>query len=97
MELWNAWWAWALMAAFFAILELILPGYVLMGFGIGAGAVAAGLLVGLGGPLVDLAGGYAPALLVVAFGVVSGIAWGCIRAIFGAPGSVKVFDEDIND
>ena len=71
------------------MLEVLVPGFIFLGFAIGA--VVTGLLVGLGIP----AG--LPALILI-FAVVSVVAWLVLRRIVGVrEGQVKVWDRDIND
>ena len=98
MSLWDVWWVWLLAALLLGILELLTPGYVALGFAIGAGAVSVALLAGLHESVLPAAGAWGPALLLAVFGVLSYGAWFAMRAIFGSPkGSVKTFDYDIND
>lgn len=90
-DLWTTWWIWLAFALAFGILELLLPGFILLGFSIGALAVA--LLLLLNGGLVSSL----PALLLV-FAILSLAAWLALRRIFALPkGQVKTFDRDIND
>ena len=90
------WWAWALGAAGLAILEMLAPTYVLLGFAIGAGVVAVALLTGLLAGLAASAHG--AAWLLVLFAVVSLLAWVGLRLAFGpAGGGARTFDRDIND
>ena len=82
-------WVWAAFAVVLAIAEVLIPGYILLGFAVGAGVVA--LLLGLG-MAVSL-----PVMALV-FAVVSLLAWLALRKVFGIRGgSVKTFDHDIND
>jgi regulator of protease activity HflC (stomatin/prohibitin superfamily) len=75
--------------------EVLLPSFVLLGFAIGAGAVALLLLVG--GPLAVWLGGSLPVLFLV-FAVVSLIAWLALRKWLGVYDTqVKTFDHDINN
>jgi membrane protein implicated in regulation of membrane protease activity len=98
LVIWTAWWAWMLMAVVLAILEVVLPTFILLGFAIGAGLVGLGLLMGVLGPAVSLAGGTGLALLVVLFASLSLVAWILLRRVFGRVGdSPPVFDDDIND
>ncbi|MBF9032855.1 hypothetical protein HKCCE2091_01275 [Rhodobacterales bacterium HKCCE2091] len=93
--IWHSWWLWAVAALALAVGEVILPGYVLLGFAIGAGLVALLLLVG--GPLAAWLAGSVPLLLLV-FAVLSLIAWLALRRALGVrEGQVKVIDRDIND
>lgn len=85
-------WVWAALAVVLAIAEVLVPGYILLGFAVGAGAVAVLLAVGVPG----LAGSLP--LTVLVFAGVSLLAWLAMRRFFGLRGgSVKTFDHDIND
>ncbi|MHA7887625.1 NfeD family protein [Roseicyclus sp.] len=93
--MWAAWWVWGVAAVVLAIAEVLVPGFVLLGFAVGAGVVALLLLVG--GPLAVWLGGSLPVLLLV-FAVVSLVAWLGLRRWVGVyRGQVKTFDRDIND
>jgi membrane protein implicated in regulation of membrane protease activity len=86
---WSLWWVWGVIALGLAIVEILLPGFIFLGFAIGAAAVAVILLTPLSLTL--------PALLLV-FAVLSLVAWLGLRRIFSLPkGQVKTFDTDIND
>ena len=77
-----------------AVGEVILPSFVLLGFAIGAGAIALLLLVG--GPLAVWLAGSLPVLLLV-FAVISLVSWLALRRWLGVyKGQVKTFDRDIN-
>ena len=87
---WQVWWVWV--AAGFAIgaVEMLAPGYVFLGFAIGA--VLTGALTGFG-----LLGGSLPAMLA-AFAVLSLAAWAGLRIAVGRrPGQVKIWTRDVND
>lgn len=87
---WSLWWVWACGALVLGLIEMLLPGFIALGFAIGAGLVALILLVS--GVSLGL-----PVLLVV-FSVLSLIAWLTLRRIFALPrGQVKRFTHDIND
>lgn len=88
--IWSLWWVWGAAALGLAIAEVMLPGYVFLGFAIGAGAVSM-LLLNTGLTLA------LPVLLLI-FAALSLGAWLILRRIFALPrGQVKVFKEDIND
>jgi inner membrane protein len=88
-ELAGTWWAWVILGFALGVLEVLVPGFIFLGFAIGA--VATGVLVGLGVP----AG--LPALILI-FAVTSVIAWLVLRRVVGVrEGQVKVWDRDIND
>ena len=93
--LWADWWVWGVAAIALAVGEVLLPTFVLLGFAIGAGAVALMLLVG--GPLALWLGGSLPVLLLV-YAVLSLLAWLALRRWLGVyRGQVKTFDRDINE
>lgn len=93
--MWQLWWVWAVAGLGLAILEVLIPGYVLLGFGIGA--VATGLMMLVGGPFAAWISGSLP-LLVLFFAIASLIAWLVLRRVLGVrTGQVKVWDRDIND
>jgi membrane protein implicated in regulation of membrane protease activity len=93
--MWSAWWVWAVAAAALAALELAAPGWVFLGFALGAAAVALTLVVG--GPLASVvAGSGAMALLV--FAALSVAGWAALRLAFGARrGEAKTFERDVNE
>lgn len=89
-DLISIWWAWLAAALVLGILEMLAPGFIFLGFAIGAAVVGLALL----GPLSLLS----PAPLLLIFAVISLIAWLILRKVFQSPkGSVKTFDHDIND
>ncbi|MFT5744346.1 MAG: hypothetical protein ACI86S_002427 [Paracoccaceae bacterium] len=90
MDLWSVWWVWMSVAVVLAIVEVIVPGYIFLGFAAGAAFVGAILLLGLGGLTLPWA------LLIFAF--FSLIAFVLLRKVFGIRhGQVKIWDRDIND
>jgi inner membrane protein len=85
----GTWWAWVILGFALGVLEVLVPGFIFLGFAIGA--VVTGILVGFGVP----AG--LPALILI-FAVVSVIAWFGLRRTMGIrEGQVKIWDRDIND
>ncbi|MBF9057611.1 hypothetical protein HKCCSP123_00305 [Rhodobacterales bacterium HKCCSP123] len=93
--MWADWWVWGVAGVVLAIGEVLIPGFVLLGFAVGAGVVA--LLLLIGGPLALWLGGSLPVLLLV-FAVVSLVSWLALRRWAGVyRGQVKTFDRDIND
>ena len=94
MSLLHQWWVWAIAGLALAILEMLLPSYLFLGFGIGAGIVA---LVLLNASINGAAALGVPALILL-FAICSLIAWYALRRIFGLrKGQVKTWDRDIND
>ncbi|TCP39706.1 NfeD family protein [Rhodovulum marinum] len=85
----EIWWVWLAAAAGLAILEMLAPAYVFLGFAIGAAAVGTALWFGLALTW--------PWLMLV-FALVSLVAWLGLRAVLGVrKGQVKVWDRDINE
>lgn len=88
--MWNVWWVWIVVGFSLGVLEILAPGYIFLGFAIGA--VVTGGLLGLG-----VLGGSLPLLLVV-FALLSLAAWFVLRRVVGvAPGQEKIWHKDIND
>jgi inner membrane protein len=85
----GTWWAWVVLGFVLGVLEILAPGYIFLGFAIGA--IITGTVVGLGLP----AG--LPALILI-FAVASVVAWLVLRRVVGVrEGQVKIWDRDIND
>ena len=90
MPLWTLWWVWMSAAVVLATLEVILPGYIFLGFAIGAAMMGLLILVGVS------ATGLAFTLLI--FAVLSLVSYLVMRKVFGLrSGQVKIWDTDIND
>ena len=88
--MWAVWWVWVVAGFALGVLEVLLPGFIFLGFAIGA--VITGVLVGIG-----LLGANVP-LLVLVFALASLAAWYGLRRMFGIKGgSVKLWDKDINE
>ncbi len=89
------WWAWIAAGLGIAILELFLPGYIFVGFAIGA--VATGSILGLGLPgSAWMAASAMNAFFV--FGLLSLCAWLLLRRFLGVRyGQSKRIDRDINE
>lgn len=86
----HVWWAWVVAGFALGVLEILAPGYIFLGFAIGA--VLTGALIGIG----VLTGG--KALLLLVFAVLSLAAWAVLRRTMGVrEGQVKIWDKDIND
>ncbi len=87
-------WLWLAAAAVLAIVEAVLPGYLLLGFGIGAAAVAAALF-----GFREQAGAlpYAPATLLAIWSAVSLLAWFGLTALFGRRSRRREGRRDLND
>ena len=88
--MWAVWWVWVVAGFALGVLEVILPGYIFLGFAMGA--VLTGVLVGFG-----LLGQGLPLMLLV-FALLSLAAWAVTRKMAGTrKGQVKVWDRDINE
>ncbi|MCF6444413.1 NfeD family protein [Nereida sp. MMG025] len=89
MDIVNTWWAWAAFALILAILEVAAPGFVLLGFALGAAVVSA--VVFFAQPLSIF-------WLLLIFAVMSLVAWIVLRNTFKLKkGQVQTFDHDINE
>ena len=85
----GTWWAWVILGFLLGILEVALPGFIFLGFAVGA--VLTGIIVGLGISVGTTA-------LFLIFAVSSLVAWIVLRRVVGVrQGQVKVWDRDIND
>ena len=83
-------WVWLIAAFVLAIAETVLPGFILLGFAIGAAITAVALFLGL------LGGSIGWILLVFAVG--SAIGWVALRKLFTLPGQKpKIWRRDINE
>jgi membrane protein implicated in regulation of membrane protease activity len=90
--MWSVWWVWIVGALLLAILEVLAPAQIFLGFAIGAAGVGLGLLVGIPG-----LGGSVPVMLLV-FAILSLVAWLALRPLMGIrEGQVKHFEHDINE
>lgn len=93
--IWSTWWAWMVLGLVLGIFEMMVSGWVFLGFALGA--VVTGLLLLVGGPLAAAMAGSVP-LLVLIFALLSLAAWLLLRRLLGPRGgTVKTFDHDIND
>lgn len=86
----GLWWVWIVLGFALGVLEVLAPGYIFLGFAMGA--VVTGVLVGIG-----VLGTTLPVTLLV-FAVASLAAWFGTRKLLGAQASkAKIWDRDIND
>ena len=89
-DLMTSWWVWVVAGFALGVLEVLVPGFIFLGFAIGA--VLTGVMVGIG-----VLGGSASLMLLV-FAVLSVAAWLGLRATIGVQkGQVKIWDKDVND
>lgn len=92
MPLWSIWWVWMAGALLLAILEVVAPAQIFLGFAAGAAGVGLALLMGVPGLEGSL-----PTLLLLG-AVLSLLAWLVLRRALGVrKGQVKVFHHDINE
>ncbi|MHA6261587.1 NfeD family protein [Arenibacterium sp. CAU 1754] len=90
MIFWSIWWIWLSAALLLGIVEILLPGFVFLGFAIGALIVS--LLLYAVGAVFTLP------VLVLIFAALSLVAWLVLRKMFALPrGQVKTFNHDINE
>lgn len=90
MQLWAIWWVWVVAGIALGAAEILLPGFIFLGFAIGA--VATGLAILAGVAPAGLGG------LCLLFGVLSLAAWLGLRRTVGVTrAQVKLWKEDIND
>jgi membrane protein implicated in regulation of membrane protease activity len=88
--MWSVWWVWIVAGFALGVLEVLAPGFIFLGFA--AGALATGVLIGLGIPNGSLS------LLLLIFAVLSVLSWLGLRQAFGVKGKKKrAWDKDIND
>ena len=88
-ELLQTWWVWLSAALTLAILEVAAPGFIALGFALGALAVCGLLLTSFTASASALAAIWA---------VLSLVAWVALKRAFPGPkGQRKVIREDIND
>ncbi|MEP5761924.1 MAG: hypothetical protein ABJ327_21950 [Litoreibacter sp.] len=92
---WFDTWVWFALAAILGILELLAPGFILLGFALAAAVIGLGLYIG-GGVAAFLSSSL-PTTLVI-YAVISVLMWLGMRRVFGVrTGQVKVWDTDINE
>ncbi|WP_298259986.1 hypothetical protein [uncultured Litoreibacter sp.] len=93
--LWNQYWVWFTFALVLGVLEVLMPGYILLGFALGAAAI--GVVFASGVWPAEAMMQSLPVTLAV-FGAASLLVWLGLRQFFGRRnGQVKVWDKDINE
>ncbi|AKS47502.1 hypothetical protein SAMN05444287_2845 [Octadecabacter temperatus] len=91
MSLINEWWVWMGASLVLAILEVFAPGWIFLGFAVGAFFLGAMIALGIGT-------GLSIAWSLVIFAALSLIGYVLMRQMFGVRrGQVKIWDRDIND
>jgi inner membrane protein len=89
--LWQQGWIWAVAGLVLGVLEILIPGNILIGFAIGAMVVAILLWTGLGAGLTF-------ALLLAVMAISALVAFIVLRRVIGIrAGQVKIVERDIND
>jgi inner membrane protein len=87
----HVWWVWIVGGFVIGCAEVLLPGYIFLGFAIGA--VLTGVMLGMG-----LLATASISTLFLVFAVLSLIAWVALRMVLGKhSGQVKIWERDIND
>lgn len=87
---WQVWWIWVAGGLAIGAIEMVVPGYIFLGFAIGA--LLTGALTGFG-----VLGGSLAVMLAV-FAGLSLVAWVVLRRAVGRrEGQVKIWKRDIND
>jgi len=93
--IWATWWAWGAVALGLAILEVLMPTQIFLGFAIGAALVGGAFAIDW--PLAAFMANSLPWTLVI-FAACSLVSWLVLRRFFRLrTGSVKVWESDIND
>ena len=89
------WWVWIAAGLAIGLLEMIVPGYVFVGFALGAISLGAWLGLGLPGSAWLAAD---PMLTLVVFALGSLLIWLALRRFLALrTGQAKTFDRDINE
>ncbi|KPP83444.1 MAG: Membrane protein implicated in regulation of membrane protease activity [Rhodobacteraceae bacterium HLUCCO07] len=92
---WDVWWVWMAGAIVLAILEVLAPGYVFLGFAVGAAVI--GVLLLWGGGVAAWLGG-SLSMMVLMFAIFSLLAWLVMRKVVGVrKGQTRIWDRDINE
>ncbi|MEM6888856.1 MAG: hypothetical protein AAF636_12025 [Pseudomonadota bacterium] len=83
------WWVWMVTALLLALAEVLLPGFIFLGFAL------AGVVIAL---VVLLFPGLSPALLLALFAVIALLSWVGLRAAFRKQSSgARIVTRDVND
>ena len=91
----DLWWVWIAAGVALAIVEVLVTGFIFLGFALGA--VAVGLILLAGGLMADWLSG-SPSALLLAFALLSVVAWLVLRKVIGIRhGQSRIIEKDIND
>ncbi len=86
--------AWLALAAVMGIVEVIMPGYLFLGFAAGAVVVSGMLFFGLEGWFLGVAGF---TYLILLYAALSLASWYLFRRLFSPTGDVRRVERDINE
>ncbi|PTV95082.1 hypothetical protein C8J27_10524 [Rhodobacter aestuarii] len=87
---WQEPWIWVVAGVLLGALEMLLPGFILLGFAVGAILVGGLLWIGVIGDSLPLA------VLVLALSALA--VWLVMRKLMGVhPGQTRIWDRDINE
>ncbi|MEM8538186.1 MAG: hypothetical protein AAGF56_10020 [Pseudomonadota bacterium] len=90
MPLWTEWWFWMSGAVVLATLEVLIPGYIFLGFALGAAVMSVLIMMGVS------ASGLAVTLFI--FAILSLASYLLMRKFFALKtGQVKIWETDVND
>lgn len=85
----HVWWIWVCAALALAVIEVLLPGFMFLGFSLGAVVTAV---------VVAIAPGLTGAVILAIFGGLSLVAWVVLRMVFKNQSSpTRIVTRDIND
>lgn len=91
----TVWWVWMAVGLLLGIIEVLVPGFIFLGFGIGA--VAVGVVLMLLPSVLGTATALSTAATLTLFALFSALAWIGLRRIFGVRrAEVKIWKSDIN-
>lgn len=85
----SLWWMWICIALAVGLIELLAPGFIFLGFALGALVMAA---------VVYVVPGLSVPLMLALFAILSLIAWIALRQVFKRQSSgARIVTRDIND
>lgn len=90
----SVWWVWVAAGLALAIFEVVVPGYIFVGFALGA--IATGVMIGLGLP----GSGWMmaqPLNTLLVFALLSLACWLILRRVLRRRGQSRRIDHDINE
>lgn len=85
----GVWWVWMALALILALAEVLLPGFIFLGFAVGALLMSG---------MVLLFPGMAPPALLAVFALLSLLSWVGLRLVFKKQSTgARIVTDDIND